>query len=95
MAFSDERVLLVPAFDPTVKGTTSHEFTLLLVAEAAGRAASQVPAWLNEGLAEFGNIDPTDDYDAALRLRHIHPDDKAPLVPGLLRRRPRRHNHPT
>ena len=67
MAFSDARVLLVPAFDPTVKGTTSHEFTLLLVAEAAGCAASEVPAWLNEGLAEFGNIDPTDDYDAALR----------------------------
>ena len=48
-------------------GTASHEFTHLLVAEAAGNARSQVPAWLNEGLAEFGNIDPTDSYDAALR----------------------------
>ncbi len=67
MAFSDERVLLVHAFDATVQGTTSHEFTHLLVAEAAGRASAQVPAWLNEGLAEFGNIDPTDSYDAALR----------------------------
>jgi len=67
MAFSDERVLLVHAFDATVQGTTSHEFTHLLVSEAAGGASGQVPAWLNEGLAEFGNIDPTDSYDAALR----------------------------
>lgn len=67
MAFSDERVLLVHSFDATVKGTASHEFTHLLVAEAAGRADDQVPTWLNEGLAEYGNVDPTDDYDAALR----------------------------
>ena len=67
MAFSAERVLLVHGFDPTVAGTVSHEFTHLLVGEAAGSALSQVPSWLNEGLAEYGNIDPTDDYDAALR----------------------------
>ena len=67
MAFSDERVLLVHGFDETVTGTVSHEFTHLLVGEAAGPALSQVPSWLNEGLAEYGNIDPTDDYDAALR----------------------------
>ena len=67
MAFSDERVLLVHGFDGTVKGTTSHEFTHLLVAEAAGPADGEVPSWLNEGLAEYGNIDPTDDYDEALR----------------------------
>ncbi|RUA21736.1 MAG: hypothetical protein DSY79_04695 [Chloroflexi bacterium] len=67
MAFSNERVLLVHGFDPTVTGTVSHEFTHLLVGEAAGSAISQVPSWLNEGLAEYGNIDPTDDYDAALR----------------------------
>ena len=67
MAFTNERVLLVHGFDPTVMGTASHEFTHLLVAEAAGRASSRVPSWLNEGLAEYGNIDPTDSYDAALR----------------------------
>ena len=67
MAFTDERVLLVHGFDETVTGTVSHEFTHLLVGEAAGAALPQVPAWLNEGLAEYGNIDPTDDYDAALR----------------------------
>ncbi len=67
MAFDDERVLLVLGFDATIKGTVSHEFIHLLVAEAAGRTRAQVPAWLNEGLAEYGNIDPTDDYEAALR----------------------------
>lgn len=67
MAFSDDRVLLIHAFDATVTGTTGHEFTHLLVAEAAGPAIARVPAWLNEGLAEYGNIDRTDDYTAALR----------------------------
>ena len=77
MAFSDERVLLIHGFDATVTGTVSHEFTHLLVAEAAGGTASAVPSWLNEGLAEYGNIDQTDDYDAALRYgiytRRIRP----------------------
>ena len=77
MAFSDERVLLIHGFDPTVTGTVSHEFTHILVAEAAGGTAAAVPSWLNEGLAEYGNIDKTDDYDAALRYgiytRRIRP----------------------
>ena len=67
MAFEAERVLLIHGFDPTVTGTVSHEFTHLLVAEAAGGTAAAIPSWLNEGLAEYGNIDQTDDYDAALR----------------------------
>ena len=66
-AFVAERVLLVHGFDATVRGTTSHEFVHLLVAEAAGSGYSRVPAWLNEGLAEYGNIDPTDAYASALR----------------------------
>ena len=77
MAFSDERVLLIHGFDPTVTGTVSHEFTHLLVAEAAGGSSASVPSWLNEGLAEYGNIDQTDEYDAALRYgiytRRIRP----------------------
>ena len=77
MAFSDERVLLIHGFDPTVTGTVSHEFTHLLVAEAAGGTSTSVPSWLNEGLAEYGNIDQTDEYDAALRYgiytRRIRP----------------------
>ena len=77
MAFTDERVLLIHGFDATVTGTVSHEFIHLLVAEAAGGTSAAVPSWLNEGLAEYGNIDKTDDYDAALRYgiytRRIRP----------------------
>ena len=67
LAFAEQRVLLV--FNPgdSAKGTVAHEFTHLLVAQAAGRGHRQIPAWLNEGLAEYGNIDPSFSYDGALR----------------------------
>ena len=54
MAFDEERVLMVHSGDRSVTSTTAHEFTHLLVGDAVGRAYSQVPAWLNEGLAEYG-----------------------------------------
>jgi hypothetical protein len=65
-AFTDERVLLVLSQGGGYLGTTSHEFTHLLVADAAGRATAKVPSWLNEGLAEYGNIEPAEEYDRAL-----------------------------
>lgn len=65
-AFTDERVLLVHGGDPEYLGTTSHEFTHLLVADAAGRAIAKVPSWLNEGLAEYANIEPSNQYDVYL-----------------------------
>ena len=65
-AWARERVLLVLSSGTTVTGIASHEFTHILVAEAAGRFITNVPSWLNEGLAEYGNIDPTPVYDRAL-----------------------------
>ena len=65
-AWPSERVLLVLSSEATVTGIASHEFTHILVGEAAGRGYSLVPAWLNEGLAEYGNIDQTPAYDRAL-----------------------------
>ena len=65
-AWPSERVLLVLGSETTVTGIASHEFTHILVAEAAGRGYSRVPAWLNEGLAEYGNLDKTESYDYAL-----------------------------
>jgi hypothetical protein len=65
-AFTEERVLLVHGGDGNFLGTTSHEFTHLLVADAAGRAIARVPTWLNEGLAEYGNIDASDEYGSYL-----------------------------
>lgn len=66
MAWPDERVVLVLGDEATVTGITSHELTHILVAEAAGRGYPRLPAWLNEGLAEFGNIDQEEGYTQAL-----------------------------
>ena len=55
MAFDEERVLMVHSGDQSVTSTTAHEFVHLLVGDALGRAYSQAPAWLNEGLAEYGS----------------------------------------
>ena len=78
LAFTDERVLLVHSGDARVEATVSHEFTHLLVAEATGHIRGELPAWLNEGLAEFGNIDTNQGYDAALR-RGINSNRVNPL----------------
>lgn len=77
-AFSEERVLLVLSAGGGYVGTTSHEFTHLLVADAAARATAKVPAWLNEGLAEYGNIEPGEEYDRYLN-RAIENGDLRPL----------------
>ena len=65
-AYPVERVVLVLASDTTVTGVASHEITHILVADAAGQGYGRVPVWLNEGLAEFGNVDQTPHYDWAL-----------------------------
>jgi hypothetical protein len=65
-AYPVERVVLVLASDTTVMGIASHEITHILVADAAGQGYTRVPVWLNEGLAEFGNVDKTPQYDWAL-----------------------------
>jgi hypothetical protein len=78
MAFSEERVLLVLSTGEGVPGTSSHEFTHLLVADAVGRAIPQVPSWLNEGLAEYANVEPSDSYGKYLR-RAIEDETLRPL----------------
>ncbi len=65
-AYVEERVLLALISEASFTGNVSHEFTHILVAEAAGRGYARVPAWLNEGLAEYGNVDQTPFYDRAL-----------------------------
>jgi len=67
IAFADERVVLIPGFDASAKGITSHEIIHLAVAEVTGRAHTRVPAWLDEGLAEFGSLEPSAEYSEALR----------------------------
>ena len=59
-AFDSESVVLVLAGRSDV-GTATHEMTHILVARAAG-SRGVVPLWLNEGLAEYGNLDQTVSY---------------------------------
>ena len=65
-AFTNIRVLLVLAFVENIQGIASHEVTHILIDDASGQGYPIMPLWLNEGLAEFGNIDPTETYDNAL-----------------------------
>ena len=65
-AHSPEGVLLVLGGAPRASGVASHEVTHILVHRAGEGSLGRVPSWLNEGLAEFGNIQPGESYDRAL-----------------------------
>ncbi len=86
-AYRREGVLLLLGSEASIRGTTSHEVTHLLVAQAAEAPGIRVPDWLNEGLAEYGNLEPGISYDQALALS-IATDSLLPIthmtsVPGL------------
>lgn len=88
-AWYDYGVLLVLAGDPRADGVAAHELTHMLVGEAVKGALVDLPLWLNEGLAEYGNVNPGYSFDEALteaiasgkllRLRHIQ------SMPGIPR----------
>ena len=63
-AFDADSVVLVLAGRSDI-GTATHEMTHILVARAASSSGA-VPLWLNEGLAEYGNIDRTVSYERYL-----------------------------
>ena len=65
-AFSPENTVLVQGGSNRATGTMSHELTHVLLSRAVSGARSSVPVWLNEGLAEYGNIDPGVSYDTYL-----------------------------
>ena len=81
-AHTDERTLLVDGSADFFAGdniltTSAHEFTHLLVADAAGSAYGQVPTWLNEGLAVYSERAPGNEYErymqAAIRNEQVPP----------------------
>jgi len=78
-AFSDERALLVDGSLNSVLTTTAHEFTHLLVADAAGSAYLQVHKWLNEGLAVYSEREPNNEYERYIQ-NAIHNDTVPPLA---------------
>ncbi len=83
-AFTNIGTLLVLGGDRGARGTASHEVTHILTHRAGDSAAARVPAWLDEGLAEFGNVEPGFSYDIALEFA-IATDRLLPItsMPGL------------
>ena len=65
-AFSADGMLLMLGGGRTVRGTASHEITHILVHRAGDSVFRRVPLWLNEGLAEYANVDPGYEYEIAL-----------------------------
>lgn len=87
-AFADERTLLVDgSSDPFVGDntltTTAHEFTHLLVADAAGSSYHQVHTWLNEGLAVYSERQPDNENEFARYIRNAIHNDRVPPLAGL------------
>ncbi len=87
-AFGDENTVLVLAGRSDI-GTATHEITHILV-DRASNGATLVPFWLNEGLAEFGNLDQTVSYTRFLewgvgtgRLPTLRSLSRAPGDPNL------------
>ena len=85
-AFTNIGTLLVLGGGRRAKGTASHEVTHILTHRAGDSAARSIPSWLDEGLAEFGNIDPGISYDIALEFAmatdRLLPITSMPILPG-------------
>ena len=87
-AFGEENTVLVLAGRSDI-GTATHEITHVLVGRASN-GATLVPFWLNEGLAEYGNLDKTISYTRYLewavgtgRLPTLKSLNRAPGDPNL------------
>ena len=68
------------------RGTASHEMMHILTHRAGDSAFGRVPAWLDEGLSELGNVDPGFSYDVALEFAmatdRLLPITSMPALPG-------------
>ena len=60
--FGQQNVVLLLGNGRRAGGTISHELTHVLVQRATSGGVLSIPLWLNEGLAEFGNVDPSLSY---------------------------------
>ncbi len=78
-AFGDYNVVLVLGSGRLALGTAGHEIIHILVDRAGAGRLGFVPSWLNEGLAEFGNPEPSFSYDVALEFA-IETDQLLPVI---------------
>ncbi len=84
-AFYDHSVVLVLSGNRDI-GTLTHELTHILVGRAAEGSNALVPLWLNEGLAEYGNLDKGLSYvyflDWAVDTNRLIPFTRLQTFPG-------------
>lgn len=65
-AFGEQNVVLLLGNGRRAGGTISHELTHVLLQRATNNSNLPVPLWINEGLAEYGNVDQGIGYDRFL-----------------------------
>ena len=65
-AFSTENIVLVDGGARSALGVATHEITHIIVSRATKDSYVGVPLWLNEGLAEYGNVEQDSGYDRYL-----------------------------
>jgi len=65
-AFSKENIVIVDGGARSALGVATHEITHIIVSRATKDSYVGVPLWLNEGLAEYGNIEQDSGYDRYL-----------------------------
>ena len=78
-AFVDFGTLMILAAGDSSLGTAAHEVTHILVHRAGDSVFRNIPSWLDEGLAEYGNKYPAFSYDTALDYA-IHMDKLLPIT---------------
>ena len=79
-AHTQEGLVMVEAGGRDALGTTSHEITHIIIHRATFNPRVQnMPSWLNEGLAEFGNLHATIGYDLALEFA-VQTDRVLPIM---------------
>ena len=83
-AFTDVGTLITIGSGGLAEGTASHEVTHILTHRAGDSILRRVPTWLDEGLSEYGNIQPGFSYDIALEFA-VARDALMPItfMPGL------------
>lgn len=85
-AFPSIGTLLVLGGGRLSVGTASHEVAHILIHRAGDSVYGNVPAWLDEGLAELANVSPSFSYDIALDFAvhsgRLLPITSMPRLPG-------------
>lgn len=85
-AFTSLGTLLVLGGGRLALGTASHEVMHIITHRAGDSIFRRVPAWLDEGLSEYANVDPGYSYDIALEFAietdRLLPHVYMPALPG-------------